>query len=99
MSLAINAQFSKFDHRSRQPIAQASQRNVRLIIKNHRGDCRGETDSGCEQGLGDAGRDNRKTVSLAAAMPVKLRMMPQTVPNSPTKGAVEPTVARKGSPV
>ena len=27
-------------------------------------------------------------------MPVKLRMMPHTVPNSPTNGATEPTVAR-----
>ena len=27
-------------------------------------------------------------------MPVKLRMMPQTVPNRPTNGATEPTVAR-----
>ena len=40
------------------------------------------------------GATTASEVLLASAMAVKLRMMPQTVPNRPTKGATEPTVAR-----
>jgi hypothetical protein len=40
------------------------------------------------------GATTASDVLLDAAMPVKLLMIPQTVPNSPTKGATEPTVAR-----
>ncbi len=40
------------------------------------------------------GATTARLVLFAAAMLVKLRMMPHTVPNSPTKGATEPTVAR-----
>ena len=39
-------------------------------------------------------RRPRGLVLLAPAMAVKARMMPHTVPNSPTNGATEPTVAR-----
>ena len=39
------------------------------------------------------GATTASEVFCACAMPVKLRMMPQTVPNSPTKGATAPTVA------
>ena len=40
------------------------------------------------------GATTARPVFLASAMAVKLRMMPQTVPNRPTNGATEPTVAR-----
>jgi len=40
------------------------------------------------------GATTARLVFFEAAMDWKLSMMPQTVPNSPTKGAVEPTVAR-----
>ena len=39
------------------------------------------------------GATTARLVFLAAAIDWKLFMMPHTVPNSPTKGAVEPTVA------
>ncbi len=40
------------------------------------------------------GATTARLVFLAAAIDWKLFMMPHTVPNRPTKGAVEPTVAR-----
>ena len=40
------------------------------------------------------GATTASEVFCACAMPVKLRMIPHTVPNSPTNGATEPTVAR-----
>ena len=40
------------------------------------------------------GATTASEVLLAPAMAVKLRMMPHTVPNRPTNGATEPTVAR-----
>ena len=43
------------------------------------------------------GATTARLVSCCPAMAVKLFMMPQTVPNRPTKGAVDPTVARKRS--
>ena len=43
------------------------------------------------------GATTAKLVFLLLAMPWKAVMMPQTVPNSPTKGATEPTVARNRS--
>ena len=39
------------------------------------------------------GATTASDVFCACAIPVKLRMMPQTVPNRPTKGATAPTVA------
>ena len=39
------------------------------------------------------GATTARFVVCAFEMPMKLFMMPQTVPNSPTKGAVAPTVA------
>src|SRR6516164_7924547 len=42
------------------------------------------------------GATTARLVLLAAAIPSKLRMIPQTVPNKPMKGAAEPSVARKG---
>ena len=41
------------------------------------------------------GATTARLVFFAAAIEEKLFMMPQTVPNRPTNGAVEPTVARK----
>ena len=41
------------------------------------------------------GATTARLVFFCAAIAVKAFMMPQTVPNRPTKGAVEPTVARK----
>ena len=43
------------------------------------------------------GATTARLVLLAAAIALKLRMMPQTVPNSPMNGAAEPSVARNGS--
>ena len=40
------------------------------------------------------GATTASEVLCSPAMSVKLRMIPQTVPNRPTKGATEPTVAR-----
>ena len=40
------------------------------------------------------GATTLRLVLRLTAMAEKLRMMPQTVPNSPTNGAVEPTEAR-----
>src|SRR5215469_9197306 len=40
------------------------------------------------------GATTAKFVVCAFEMPMKLFMMPQTVPNNPTKGAVPPMVAR-----
>ena len=36
------------------------------------------------------GATTARLVVCASEMPIKLFMIPQTVPNSPTKGAVEP---------
>ena len=41
------------------------------------------------------GATTARLVFFDAAIDWKLFMMPQTVPNRPTNGAVEPTVARK----
>src|SRR3546814_17432319 len=41
------------------------------------------------------GATTARLVFFEAAIDWKLFMMPQTVPNSPTNGAVEPTEARK----
>jgi hypothetical protein len=43
------------------------------------------------------GATTARLVFLLLAIDWKLVMMPHTVPNRPTKGAVEPTVARKVS--
>jgi len=43
------------------------------------------------------GATTARLVFLAAAIAWKLFMMPQTVPKRPTKGDVEPTVARNGN--
>src|SRR5450432_1284128 len=45
------------------------------------------------------GATTARLVVCALEMPIKLFMMPQTVPNSPTKGAVAPMVARKLMPI
>ncbi len=42
------------------------------------------------------GATTARLVFFAAAIDWKLSIMPQTVPNRPTKGAVAPTVARNG---
>src|SRR6478609_6514292 len=44
------------------------------------------------------GATTARLVVCAFEMPMKLSMMPQTVPNRPTKGAVEPIVARTPVP-
>src|SRR6516225_12166445 len=43
------------------------------------------------------GATTARLVLFAAAIPSKLRMMPQTVPKRPINGAAEPSVARNGS--
>ena len=45
-----------------------------------------------------AGATTVRFVSPAAAIALKLRIMPQTVPNSPTNGAVEAMEAKKATP-
>ena len=45
------------------------------------------------------GATTARLVVCASEMPMKLFMMPQTVPNSPTKGPVEPIVARMPVPL
>ncbi len=40
------------------------------------------------------GATTARLVFCSPAMAVKLRMIPQTVPNRPTNGAIDPTVAR-----
>ncbi|ODR96490.1 hypothetical protein AUC70_14495 [Methyloceanibacter stevinii] len=44
------------------------------------------------------GATTARLVSFCVAMAVKLLTMPQTVPNRPTNGAAEPTVAKNGRP-
>ena len=44
------------------------------------------------------GATTARLVVCAFEMPMKLFMMPQTVPNSPTNGAVAPIVARIAMP-
>ena len=44
------------------------------------------------------GATTARLVVCAFEMPMKLFMMPQTVPNSPTKGDVAPIVARIAMP-
>ena len=44
------------------------------------------------------GATTARLVVCASEMPMKLFMMPQTVPNSPTNGAVAPIVARMPMP-
>ena len=64
------------------------------VVGDDRGDGGKQADRGREQRLAMPGATTARLVLLAPAMAVKARMIPHTVPNSPTKGATEPTVAR-----
>jgi len=66
----------------------------KLVVGDHRGDRGDQPQRGGEQRLRDAGSDDREARILRGGDRLELSMMPQTVPNRPTKGAVEPTVAR-----
>ncbi len=68
------------------------------VVDDDRRNGRHEADGSGEQRLGDAGATTARFVVCAFEMPMKLFMMPQTVPNRPTKGDVEPIVASRPVP-
>ena len=64
------------------------------VVGDDRRDGGEQADGGGEQRLGNARRDDRERGVVGAGDGGEARMMPQTVPNRPTNGATEPTVAR-----
>ena len=70
----------------------------KVIVDDDGRDRRDETDRGREQRFGDAGATTARLVVCAFEMPMKLFMMPQTVPNRPTNGEVAPMVASIAMP-
>ena len=64
-----------------------------MVVDHHRRDRGDQADRGGEQRLGDARRDHGEIGGVRSEMPMKAFMMPHTVPNRPTNGAVAPMVA------
>lgn len=63
------------------------------IIDNNRRDSGNQTDSRCQQRFCDTRATTARLVVCVWAIPIKLFMMPQTVPNRPTNGEIAPIVA------
>ena len=76
----------------------ARKRRADAVVADRRRNGRGEPVGGRGESLGDARRDDGEAGVLASAMPAKLVMMPQTVPNRPTNGATDEITARLGRP-
>ena len=57
-----------------------------------------QTDGGGDQGFGNTAGDRARPVDFEVEIALNAFMMPTTVPNSPTNGAVEPMVARLLTP-
>jgi hypothetical protein len=69
------------------------------VVDDHRRNRCDQAQGGGQQGFGDAGATTARLVVWVLAMPMKLFMMPHTVPNRPTNGAVEPMVASTPVPL
>ena len=69
------------------------------VVEDHdRRDGDEEAEGGGDERLGDTCGDGAQTAGPGMAMAWKAVTIPMTVPRRPTKGAVEPTVARRPSP-
>ena len=70
-----------------------------VVVNPHGRDGHEQTESGGDEGFGNTACDGRQTGGLRCRqLPWNAWMMPSTVPNRPTKGAVEPMVARVETP-
>ena len=73
--------------------AMGGYRAGEMIVDHDRRDRRHETQRGREQRFRDAGRDDGEIGGVGFGNADEEFMMPQTVPNRPTNGAVAPMVA------
>ena len=64
-----------------------------LVVENGRRDGGDKADGGRKQRFRDTRRDDRQLGVLRGGDRLEADMMPQTVPNRPTNGPAEPTVA------